>query len=125
MFSGMSVKRQFFVLGAIVSIIVLFIGGFGLNNSYQANKRQANTQNLSKALIQAIDASRTTQVHFKKQVQEWKDILIRGNDEEAFAKYLNGFIKEVTAVQDGLKFVDGRCLLERIGAPSRFPSRRE
>ena len=107
MFCGMSVKKQFFVLGAIVSLIVLFTGGFGLNNFYQANKRQANTQDLSKALIQAVDASRNTQVHFKKQVQEWKDILIRGSDEEAFDKYLNNFTKEEKAVQDGLKTVAG------------------
>ena len=73
MFSGMSVKKQFFVLGAIVSIIVLLTGGFGLNNFYQANKRQTNAQNLSKTLIRAVDASRNTQVHFKKQVQEWKN----------------------------------------------------
>jgi methyl-accepting chemotaxis protein len=107
MFCGMSVKKQFFVLGAIVSLIVLFTGGFDLNNFYQANKRQANTQDLSKALIQAVDASRNTQVHFKKQVQEWKDILIRGSNEEAFDKYLNNFAKEEKAVQDGLKIAAG------------------
>ncbi len=107
MFSGMSVKKQFFVLGAIVSIIVLLTGGFGLNNFYQANKRQANAQNLSKTLIRAVDASRNTQVHFKKQVQEWKNILIRGYDQEAFDKYLNNFTDEETAVQHGLKTVAG------------------
>ena len=107
MFNHMSVKRQFFVLGAIVSVIVFFIGGFGLSNLYQAHERQSDTQNLSRALIQAVDASRNTQVHLKKQVQEWKDLLIRGSAQEEFDKHLNAFTKEEGAVQDGLKSVAG------------------
>ena len=107
MFNNMSVKKQFVVLGAIVSIIVLFTGSFGLYNFYQANKRQTGIQNLSKTLLQTVDTARNAQVHFKIQVQEWKNILMRGNEEEAFDKYLKGFTKEEKAVQDGLKSVGG------------------
>ena len=106
-FNNMSVKRQFFVLSALVSIIVLCTGGFGLYNLYQANRGRASIQDLSKTLIQTVDTARNTQVHFKKQVQEWKDILLRGNDSEAFDKYLNNFTKEEKAVQDDLKTVAG------------------
>ena len=107
MFDNMSVKKQFVVLGAIVSIIVLFTGSFGLYNFYQANKRQAGIQSVSKVLLQTVDTARNAQVHFKIQVQEWKNILMRGNDEEAFDKYLKGFTKEEKAVQDGLKTASG------------------
>ena len=101
------VKKQFFLLSAIVSVIVLFTGGFYLYSFHQANIRQTVIQNLSKTLIRTVDTARNTQVHFKKQVQEWKDILIRGTDEEAFAKHLNNFAKEENTVQDGLKTVAG------------------
>ena len=107
MFHNISVKRQFFVLSAVVSMIVLFTGSFYLYNFCQANKRQAGIQNLCKTLTRIVDTTRNTQVHFKKEVQEWKDILIRGNDEEAFDKYQNNFVKEEKAVQDGLKTVAG------------------
>ncbi len=107
MFHNMSVKRQFVLLTVIVSIIVLFTGSFGLYNIYQANIRQAGIQNLSTMLLKTVDTARSAQVHFKIQVQEWKNILMRGNDEEAFDKYLKGFTKEEKAVQDGLKTVAG------------------
>ena len=37
------------------------------------------------------DAGRVLQVTFKKQVQEWKDILLRGHDPAALAKYTDSF----------------------------------
>ena len=68
LFNDMSVKKQFAVLGVIVSIIVLFTGSFGLFNFYQANKRHAGVQGLSKTLLQTVDTARSAQVHFKIQV---------------------------------------------------------
>ncbi len=52
---------------------------------------------------QAADTSRVAQVNFKKQVQEWKNILLRGNDPKAFEKYSQEFSKEHDAVQARLK----------------------
>src|SRR5688572_16224365 len=39
-------------------------------------------------IADAIDNARGAQVHFKKQVQEWKNILLRGSDTVAFQLYL-------------------------------------
>lgn len=40
------------------------------------------------------------QVHFKKQVQEWKNILLRGADDADLAKYTRQFKAEERAVQE-------------------------
>jgi methyl-accepting chemotaxis protein len=45
------------------------------------------------------DAARVIQVTFKKQVQEWKNILLRGSDYEQYQKYSKGFHTEETAVR--------------------------
>jgi methyl-accepting chemotaxis protein len=54
------------------------------------------------AVTRANDAARSAQVHFKKQVQEWKNILLRGFDPAMFARYLEGFSEEETAVRTEL-----------------------
>jgi methyl-accepting chemotaxis protein len=50
----------------------------------------------------AINTSRQAQVDFQRQVQEWKDILIRGNDAESYDKHLKGFAGREQNVQEGL-----------------------
>lgn len=46
--------------------------------------------------------SMKTFVSFKLQVQEWKNILLRGNDKESFDKYLKNFEANEAAVRTGL-----------------------
>lgn len=54
-------------------------------------------------MANAIDTARLSQVHFKKQVQEWKNILLRGNDKELFDKHLLAFNEEDRKVNEYLK----------------------
>ncbi len=46
------------------------------------------------------DQSRVMQVTFKKQVQEWKDTLLRGHDPEALKKYGGAFHQESDAIRE-------------------------
>ncbi|MFB9886026.1 methyl-accepting chemotaxis protein [Balneatrix alpica] len=47
--------------------------------------------------------------HFRRQVQEWKNVLLRGKDGEALDKYWQGFVKAEAEVQS-----KATALLERI-----------
>ena len=65
----------------------------------------AQSQELAQTLIQvaqAGDMARKAQNDFKTQVQEWKNILIRGHDPDQMTKYQEGFNKSEKEVEADL-----------------------
>jgi methyl-accepting chemotaxis protein len=51
--------------------------------------------------VRDIDAARVVQVNFKKEVQEWKDTLLRGHNPQDLAKYSKQFHQEEVEVRAG------------------------
>ncbi|MGC1385375.1 MAG: hypothetical protein WA823_16475 [Candidatus Acidiferrales bacterium] len=51
--------------------------------------------------IRDMDAARVVQDNFKKEVQEWKDILLRTDAPEDLAKYIGQFHEQEDRVQVG------------------------
>ena len=51
--------------------------------------------------VRDIDAARVVQVNFKKEVQEWKDTLLRGHNPADLAKYGKQFRQEEASVRAG------------------------
>jgi methyl-accepting chemotaxis protein len=49
--------------------------------------------------VRQIDQARVTQVDFKKEVQEWKDVLLRGHNPDDLATYTKQFREMETQVQ--------------------------
>lgn len=52
---------------------------------------ETNYRSLLAHEVAQVESAREVQVMFKKQVQAWKDILIRGSDAESLEKYSNEF----------------------------------
>lgn len=96
---------------AVLAIFFLFatlVVGFGGWYSLRQTDIHADAA-LQKAqmLEQAVDAARSSQVEFKKQVQEWKDLLLRGNDEASFDKYSKAFDHQEQVTQAELNKLKG------------------
>jgi methyl-accepting chemotaxis protein len=51
--------------------------------------------------VRDMNAARVVQVNFKKEVQEWKDTLLRGHDPKDLAKYGKQFHKKQAEVRAG------------------------
>jgi methyl-accepting chemotaxis protein len=111
--ANLSVRARLTILLAFVNVLLLVAAGY----AYYALTRQSaqleaviNTQNRVEA---AGDLGRRAQIDFKVQVQEWKDLLIRGGDTELFNKHLKGFNERSAAVRDDLSSL--APMLDKLG----------
>ena len=83
-----------FTLGLVVN---LWIGLHAMEVLKKATS-EAVRVNLESSNI--VTTSLTAQVHFKKQVQEWKDILLRADEPALYGKHLRQFIIEEQLTRD-------------------------
>ena len=81
-FQDISVHRRVVITVGIFAVLIIVTGLYGLIAIVEMNKRLHETVLEGQKMVKAIDAARSAEVHFKKQVQEWKNILLRGNSEE-------------------------------------------
>lgn len=89
-----STKLIWFFLGVVGLFCGLSIVLLG-----QMNAVCNGYDRLIEGAIRQADSARITQVDFKKQVQEWKDILLRGHNPEDLAKYTKQFQDKQTQVR--------------------------
>ena len=92
---GLSLGSVVVVAGLAVTLVgELKSVSTGYNNLLQGSVRQA-------------EAARMTQVDFKKQVQEWKDILLRGHNADDLAKYTGQFHEQEAKVKTEARALAG------------------
>jgi len=87
----MSIRTKFAVGLVLVLVINLGAGLYGLYLHKQASLWDARVRESSSEIVAT---ALSAQVHFKKQVQEWKNVLIRGQDPRLFEKYFSQFADE-------------------------------
>lgn len=63
-----------------------------------------------------VDTARSAQVHFKKQVQEWKNVLLRGHEPNSLREHLAAFDDEERQTQTSLSML--RDQMARAGIAS-------
>src|SRR5579859_4094415 len=66
---------------------------------YRSQRILQDYEDLFQREVRLQDSARQMQVRFKIQVQDWKDILLRGHDPEALRKYTAAFHDEGNAVR--------------------------
>ena len=98
----MSIRNKLVLLVLVSSVAILLLGGYGL---WQARSLSGRLGEDLEATLQdsALQLSvAQAQIRFKTQVQEWKNILIRGNDLAAFSQYEGQFQAESKKVAEAL-----------------------
>ena len=100
-----ALRRALINLASIMLLMILSVGIAGLFSVWSINRFQTRTQSALNELVAAMLDADHAQVHFKTQVQEWKNILLRGHDLDDRAKYKAAFETEKHETQvllDGL-----------------------
>ena len=86
-----------FILTLGVVVVGVGIGVYGLLNAIDGYRSKVANLNASQATILRIES------HFKIQVQEWKNVLLRGRDSEKLEKYWKSFEQEEASVASEAK----------------------
>ncbi len=103
-------------LSTVLLLATGLVGALGWWGMRAAGQELTQAHRMAHDHEKAIDLARSAQVSFKIQVQEWKNLLLRGHQPEPFQKYRQAFIKEGAEVQRHLAALSQ--LYERIGLPT-------
>jgi methyl-accepting chemotaxis protein len=105
------------LLGAFffVALAIVATGGWRALDNSTAHSARALQRSL--AMSQAIDTARGAQVEFKIQVQEWKNVLVRGNDPAQLDRYTKAFVKAGEATRAALQKLDGQLDALKLSTP--------
>lgn len=100
-------KRTISLFGLVM--LLMLVNGlaalFGLH--YVDERHRAGLASLDRQMDD-LETLRQAELHFRRQVQEWKNVLLRGHDPADRARYLDALDDQVAAVQDALNQLDER-----------------
>lgn len=104
---GKSIRNELLLISGIGTALLVAASLFGFWLSWNSLGTFSNEVESRRADERMV---RLMQLDFKKQVQEWKDVLLRGSDPESLEKYWGKFEEQEHKVQES-----AQTLKTRIG----------
>jgi methyl-accepting chemotaxis protein len=108
-FANVSIRTRLAALLVFMNALLFLAAGYAWYAIARLNDQLAETILVQTQVETASDLARRAQLDFKKQVQEWKDLLIRGQDRELFEKHLKGFTEGSARVSQDLASLNSQA----------------
>jgi len=102
MFTNLTLKFKIMVLSILIVLGLSILGITAYLHISSYNAVVGETSRTVQVRAEFLAEVESAAIGFKTQVQEWKNILLRGNDPDQFIKYADGFNKEEKVVQEHL-----------------------
>ncbi len=106
MFRSLKIGVRLFGLAAGLIAFMVVLAIVGLLGARDVESRLNDAVATARNVAHLVDTTRDAQVHFKIQVQDWKDVLLRGRDPQMYDKYFTAFTQEEAAVRTTLGAVN-------------------
>lgn len=103
--NNLKIGTRLGVLSAILLLFIVVIGGVGWSALERFSSGVDASLERAFQLENMVNVSRRAQVQFKTQIQEWKNILLRGADQASFEKHKAAFIKEGADTQASMEML--------------------
>ncbi|MBL8254467.1 MAG: methyl-accepting chemotaxis protein [Candidatus Competibacter sp.] len=109
--------RLIALMAGMIALVSMLLGmGWWASNRLLDATDSAYQQGLK--LTQTVDLARTAQVAFQRQVQEWKNVLIRGGNSELRERHWKGFETQEAAMDKALQALRSRLSGLGLNAPT-------
>jgi len=115
--NNLSIRHKLTLLVLVMSAGLVAAAAFSVYQLARMSQREQASLEKVKLAAQGADLGRSAQHHFKIQVQEWKNVLIRGGDPQLFDRYWKSFEAEEKTVLDRL--AKAKELAVRLNVSSR------
>lgn len=101
-------------MAGIMLLALLINGAIGYFGLRYVDLKYAELIKRVNLLAEATDLAREAQVHFKVQVQEWKNLLLRGQDTHDLADYRDATLAQAGQVEEALRRLGAQSALLKL-----------
>jgi len=115
--NNLSIRHKLTLLVLVMSAGLVAAVAFSVYQLAQMSQREQASLEKVKLAATGADLGRSAQHHFKIQVQEWKNVLIRGGDPQSFDRHWKSFEAEEQIVLDRL--TKAKDVAARLNVSSR------